>query len=470
MNGLEVRNPRSGLMDYRINPPTSGELTESCGLLRKSQPAWVNLGLDGRIASMQKWKDSITNHRADILEAIITDTGRESESLLEIDSIISTINRWCLLAPELLLPEDRKTSSIPFLKIEGENVPYQLVGVISPWNFPLLLSLIDAIPALLAGSAVIIKPSEFTPRFIEPLLKTINDVPYLKDVLKIVAGAGETGVDIIENADLVAFTGSVKTGRKVAEACAKRFIPASLELGGKDASIVLKSADIDRATSAILWGSVANAGQSCLSIERTYVAEEIFSAFVELLIQKAKKLTFALPTTSGGQIGPIITVQQAKNIEEQLKDAVNKGATIHCGGSIENHSGGLWCLPTVLTEVTHEMKVMVEETFGPLLPIMSFKTVNEAVGYANDTTFGLGGAVFAGTEKEAIAVASQLDAGAISINDAALTALMYEGEKNSFKLSGMGGSRMGPASIKRFIRKKAFLINTGTKDPWWYDE
>ncbi|WP_153722870.1 aldehyde dehydrogenase family protein [Sporosarcina cascadiensis] len=469
MTRIAVRNPRNGEMDYQITPPSPAELSEYCSGLRNAQLDWQKLGVQGRGEVLQHWKVSIENHKEEIIAALTADTGRASETVLEFNSILSMIDRWCKLAPEILQPEERKDSSIPFLKIEEEFKPYQLVGVISPWNFPLLLSLIDAIPALLAGSTVIIKPSEFTPRFVEPLLATIHATPVLKDSLRVVTGAGETGANIIGEVDLIAFTGSVKTGRLVAESCAKRFIPASLELGGKDPAIVLKNADLERATSAILWGSVANAGQSCLSIERTYVVEEAYDEFVEQLVQKAKKMQLAHPAVEDGQVGPIITKQQAEIIKAQLKDAASKGAKVHSGGEIEELSGGLWCRPTVMTNVNHDMDVLVEETFGPLLPVMKVKNEQQAVEYANNTRFGLGGAVFGETEEDAVRVASQLEAGAISINDAALTAIMYEGEKNSFKFSGMGGSRMGSASIKRFIRKKAFLINTGAKDPWWYD-
>jgi acyl-CoA reductase-like NAD-dependent aldehyde dehydrogenase len=289
-------------------------------------------------------------------------------------------------------------------------------------------------------------------------------------VLSFVEGAGETGAALIDNVDLVCFTGSIATGKKVAEAAAKRFIPAFLELGGKDPAIVLESADIELATQAILWGSVVNTGQSCLSIERIYVAEAIFDKFYHQLVTKAHNLQLAYPTVESGEIGPIISERQATIINEHISDAVEKGAVIHCGGQIEELGGGLWCRPTVLTKVNHSMKVMTEETFGPIMPVMSFATVEEAVNLANDSIYGLSAAVFAETETEALAVAQQIDAGAISINDAALTAIMHEGEKNAFKFSGLGGSRMGATALKRFLRKKAFLIKTNsTRDPWWFD-
>ncbi len=467
---LNVRNPRSGKVDYWITPPTAEQLATECTRLREAQINWQQGGLEQRIEALQAWKQALLSKKDELTKALVGDTGRLSVSVLEIDSFISGIDRWCRLAPELLAKEDEKATAIPFIRLQQEFVPYSLVGVISPWNFPLLLSTIDTIPALLAGCAVIVKPSEIAPRFIQPLIETIASVPKLRDILAYVEGAGDTGAALIEHVDLVCFTGSVATGRKVAEAAARRFIPTFLELGGKDPAIALASADLELATSAILWGSVVSTGQSCLSIERVYVAEAIFDSFVEKLVEKAQRLPLAYPSLEDGQIGPIIAERQADIIAEHLRDAVDKGAVVHCGGLIEELDGGLWCRPTVLTQVNHSMKVMTEETFGPIMPVMPFSTVEEAIALANDTIFGLSAAVFAGTQTEALEVAHHIDAGAININDAGLTAIMHEAEKNAFKFSGMGGSRMGAAALKRFMRKKAFLIKTNSMpDPWWFN-
>ncbi|GAB1539713.1 aldehyde dehydrogenase family protein [Scytonema sp. NUACC21] len=467
---IEVRNPRTGKFDYVIIPPPPKLLAQQCSRLRRSQKIWQQLGIEGRIEALQEWKQAIISGREKLTEALVNDTGRLSISIMEIDSFLSGLDRWCKIAPDLL-QESQKNTAIPFIHLQQTAVPYPLVGVISPWNFPLLLSTIDTIPALLAGCAVIVKPSEIAPRFTAPLLAALNNIPKLRDVLTFVEGAGETGAALIENVDLICFTGSVATGRKVAEAAAKRFIPAFLELGGKDPAIVLESADLDLATSAILWGSVVNTGQSCLSIERIYVAEAIVEPFVKQLVDKAQRLRLAYPTADSGEIGPIIAERQAAIISDHLLDAAELGAMLHCGGEIENHGGGWWCLPTVLTQVNHSMKVMTEETFGPIMPVMSFATVEAAITLANDSIYGLSAAVFAGSEAEAIDVARQIEAGAISINDAALTAVMHEGEKNSFKYSGLGGSRMGLAGLTRFMRKKAFLVKTdSSSDPWWFDK
>ncbi|MEA5534274.1 aldehyde dehydrogenase family protein [Crocosphaera sp. XPORK-15E] len=466
-NPIEVRNPRTGKLDYTIVPPSSNWLEQQCLRLRQGQKHWLKMGVKGRIAALQQWKQAILSERDRLTEALVNDTGRLSISVMEIDSFLSSIDRWCQLVPELL-SESTKSTTIPFIQLQQTSSPYALVGVISPWNFPLLLSTIDAIPALLAGCAVIIKPSEIASRFVAPLLTAINAVPDLRDVLTFVEGGGATGANLIEYVDLVCFTGSVLTGRKVAEAAAKRFIPAFLELGGKDPAIVLPSANLDLATSAILWGSIVNTGQSCLSLERIYVAESIFEPFVNKLVAKAKSLQLAYPTVESGEIGPIIAERQAAIIREHLLDAIEKGAIVLCGGTVENKDGGWWCHPTVLTQVNHSMIVMTEETFGPIMPVMAFSTVEEGINLANDTIYGLSAAVFA-EEKEALAVAQQINAGAISVNDAGLTALIHEGEKNSFKYSGLGGSRMGEAALRRFLRKKAFLVKTNSApDPWWF--
>lgn len=468
MSKISVRNPRTGVIDYWISPPSPDQLSAQCNRLRAAQTSWKETGLEQRIMALEQWKQAIQDHREALIEALVADTGRLGVSVLEVDSVLSSLDRWCQLAPELL-QEIEKPTAIPFIHLQQDSVPYPLVGVISPWNFPLLLAMIDTIPALLSGCAVIVKPSEIAPRFINPLLETLNEVPKLREIFTLIEGAGDTGAALIEQVDLVCFTGSVKTGRQVAEAAAKRFIPAFLELGGKDPAIVLESANLDLAASALLWGSVVNTGQSCLSIERIYVAKTIAKPFTEQLVAKATQLKLAYPTVNSGEIGPIIAERQATIIADHLQDAIERGAIVQCGGKIETLEGGLWCYPTVLTNANHTMKIMTEETFGPIMPIMPFTTVEEAIQLANDTIYGLSAAVFAESETEALAVANQIQAGAISINDAALTALIHEGEKNAFNYSGMGGSRMGAAALRRFMRKKAYLIKTKpVADPWWF--
>ncbi len=466
---LGVRNPRTGEVDHWVCAPASDLLADQCCGMREAQVIWREAGLQRRIEILQAWKQALNSERAAIIESLATDTGRWPESVLEFDGVVSTIDRWCRIAPGLLAETEERSTAIPFIHVNSSLVPHALVGVISPWNFPLLLSTIDTIPALLAGCAVVVKPSEVAPRFVQPMSRAISAVPGLRDVLAYMEGAGETGAQVIDNVDVICFTGSVETGRKVAEAAARRFIPAFLELGGKDPAIVLASANLELATSALLWASVVNAGQSCLSIERIYVAQPIFDESVGMLVEKAERLRLAYPEFESGEIGPLIDENQANVIQSHLEDATSKGARVRCGGSIEHYGGGLWCRPIVLTNVNHGMKIMTEETFGPIMPVMPFATADEAVRLANDTKYGLSAAVFAHPEQEARGIARRLQAGAVSINDAGLTAVIHEGEKTAFKLSGLGGTRMGPASIRRFVRTQAHLIKKDEScDPWWF--
>jgi acyl-CoA reductase-like NAD-dependent aldehyde dehydrogenase len=333
--------------------------------------------------------------------------------------------------------------------------------VISPWNFPFLISMLDAIPALMAGCAVIVKPSEVTPRFIAPLMASIGRYPELAGAFAFIEGDGPTGAALIGQSDLICFTGSVATGRRVGEACAQGFIPSCLELGGKDPAIVLASADPQRTAEVVLRASVQATGQACQSLERVYVQRAIYERFVAALVAAANRVELNFPDVHRGHVGPLIFERQAAIIAEHLVDARAKGATVLTGGIIEEHGGGKWLRPTVVTGATHAMKLVTEETFGPVIPVMVFDSVDEAVRLANDSVYGLSAAVF-GEEHEARAVAARLEAGAVSINDGGLTTEAFDAEKNSFKLSGMGPSRMGPSGITRFLRKRAVLIQRGT--------
>ena len=320
--------------------------------------------------------------------------------------------------------------------------------------------MIDAMPALVAGCAVLVKPSEVTPRFAAPVMAAIADIPELKDVLIFAPGDGATGQTLVDLVDCICFTGSVATGRRVAIQAAGRLIPAFLELGGKDPLIVLEGADLDAAATAALRGCALSTGQACQSIERIYVARAIHDDFLARLVTLASAVRLNWPDITKGDIGPIIFERQADILRNQIEDARARGARILTGGEIEIHGGGLWLRPTVIAEVDHDMAVMRDETFGPLLPVMAFDTEDEAVRLANDGEYGLSGAVFAADIEHAARVGRQIEAGAISLNDAALTTLFYEAGKQSFKASGLGPSRMGADGLGRFLRRKALIANT----------
>jgi acyl-CoA reductase-like NAD-dependent aldehyde dehydrogenase len=410
--------------------------------LRNHQDAWVRSGINNRVSVLLEWKQAIIVNKELLIGALAADTGRTWETTAEIDWVIDSIDKWCATANN-------------FYEEYANWIPYQLVAIISPWNFPLALSMMDTIPALLSGAAVLVKPSEITPRFIEAINRTILAVPGLQKILLFTPGDASVGAVMVGQADLVCFTGSVNTGMKIAAAASKKLTPVLMEIGAKDPAIVLQGADLEVAATAILKGSTTNAGQNCLSFERVYVHESIHDALVDLLIEKTKALQLITDDQHKGEIGPIIFEKQVLTINTHLEDAKNLGAIILTGSkACEQIHGGFYCRPTIVVNVTHNMLLMKEETFGPIMPIMSFSTKEEVVELANATKYSLGAAVFAATDEEAEDIANRIHAGSISINESALTAILHYGDNLSFNMSGIGGMRIGKENFSRFLKKR----------------
>ena len=464
---LAVRNPRTGQADYHIEPLDAAAVAGLATRLREHQLAWAALPLTARIETLQAFARALGDAADEVAAALEIDTGRRAIAALEVRGIGGMIAKWTALAPALVARAEVSAvpTAVPGIDYATRLHPYGLIGIISPWNFPLTLALIDAIPALLAGCAVIVKPSEVTPRFIAPLMRVIASVPALASVLAVIEGDGDTGAALVGTVDYVAFTGSVATGRKVALAAAQAFIPASLELGGKDPMLVLASADPVAAAALALRASVTATGQACQSIERVYVAREIHDEFLAALVIAADAVTLNWPDIGQGDIGPFIFAPQAGIVAGQIADAVAKGAQLLSGGTVETLGGGLYLRPTVLADVTPDMAVLRDETFGPVIPVIGFDSLDEAVALANAGEFGLSAAVVAATTAEAEGIAVRLHAGAVSINDGSLTNMISDAEKTSWGLSGLGPSRMGASGLLRFYRQQALLRQTGTPLP-----
>ena len=465
---LPVRNPYSGAFDYQITPPTPEQLADTCERLRAAQVTWGAAPLEYRTEVLLRWADELDKAYGPLSAADFTDTGGCLISLMAPRIVAGSVRAWAADAPDVLAAAARSgTSSImPAISFRTQLVPYPLAGVISPWNGPLLLSMLDPVPALFAGSAVIVKPSEVAPRFTEPLMETIGKVPELAEVLTFITGDGQTGQELIQQVDVLCFTGSVPNGRKVAQACAARLIPVYLELGGKDPAIVTASADLERGATAVLRGAAFGTGQVCFSIERIYVHEDAHDAFVDILVGKAEQVGLNYPDINAGEIGPFGFDRQAAIADEHLADATAKGALVRTGGPSRELGGGHYMRPTVLTEVTHDMLLMREESFAPFLPVMRYRTEDEAVQLANDTHYGLSAAVIAGTAEEAARIGERVNAGTISLQDTFLTLFKTRDiGTNSFGDSGLGGDRTGPGSILRFLRKKALLTQSAPPAP-----
>lgn len=462
---LRARNPRTGEEDYEFAANTREEIAAEAARLRKAQPLWEELGPEERARVLGEFADRIEAAAPRIAAALTVDTGRGAVSWIEVQGAVGNIRRWAARGPELFAGLERgpTPSATPGVEIATEYSAFPLFGAIAPWNFPVILSHIDAVPALMAGSAALVKPSEVTPRFVEPMREVLAAVPELP--LAYVMGGPEVGQALIEEVDYVCFTGSTVTGRKVAEAAARALIPANLELGGKDPMIVTASADPEWAGRVALRASVVATGQACQSIERVYVARQIAEPFMETLVAEAERVALTHPDLAQGHIGPFIFPAQADKVQAQIEDAVARGARVLTGGTVKTLGGGKYLRPTVLADVTPDMAVMREETFGPVIPVTIYDDIEDAIQQANDTEYGLSGAVLAGSLEEAAVVGAQLNAGAISLQDGALTSMVGDATNQSRGASGLGPSRMGDSGMLRFLREQAMIRQTGDPLP-----
>ena len=334
--------------------------------------------------------------------------------------------------------------------------PVGVVGVIGPWNYPLVNSVGDAIPALAAGNAVVVKPSEVTPLTSLLFAQCLVESGVPADVFQVASGGPETGEALIDAVDMIMFTGSTRTGRKVMERAAKTLTPVSLELGGKDPMIVLADADLERAANAAVYYSMQNGGQTCISIERVYVEAPIYDEFVTRVTEKTKALRQGVPNGPGTvDVGAMPFPPQLEIVEKHVQQARDAGARVTAGGHARRGLGRFY-EPTVIADVDHSMTAMREETFGPTLPVMKVADEEEAIKYANDSPYGLGAAVFTKDLARGQRVARRIEAGAVCINDAALNYLALELPMGGWKESGLG-VRHGPAGLKKYTRQQAIM-------------
>jgi succinate-semialdehyde dehydrogenase/glutarate-semialdehyde dehydrogenase len=348
--------------------------------------------------------------------------------------------------------------------------PYGVVGIISPWNYPFSTPAVETIAALITGNAVVIKPSEFTPLAALELRELMHTAGLDRDLLQVVVGEGPTGAALIDSGvDKLIFTGSVATGKRVAEAAARRLLPVVLELGGKDPMIVLPDANLDIATSGALWGAFMNAGQTCLSVERCYVHRSIYEDFLQMMIGKMSKLRIGNGLDSEVEMGPLINERQLRTVEAHVNDAVQLGARLLAGGRRLTELGPNFYAPTLLADVTPEMRVIQEETFGPVLPVAAFDTEAKAIELANNSEFGLAASVWTRNRKRGEALARQIKAGTVMINDMISCFGISEAPHGGFKQSGIGRTHgeMGLAEMVQVKYIDSELL-PNTAKVWWY--
>jgi acyl-CoA reductase-like NAD-dependent aldehyde dehydrogenase len=457
---FEVTNPADGsvIADVPLDGPA--EVSATVARVRANQRAWEALGIKGRAEWLYKLRDWILDHQDEIADTMQAETGKvRGEAAGESVYLTDLINFYAKKGRRYI-GDEKVPAHSPLMKVKKLKVhyrPYPVVGVISPWNFPLMLSLGDAIPALVAGCAVVIKPSEITPLGVSQIVEAWKSEIGGPDVFDVINGMGETGSALVDEVDYVQFTGSDRTAKKVLARAAETLTPVSAELGGKDPMIVLASANVERAANAATWGAFANAGQVCISVERLYVEEPVYDEFIERFTREVKSLNQGMDGREHGQdVGAMTFPPQTEIVEDHVEDARRSGAKVLTGGQRLEREGD-WYPPTVLTDVDHSMKVMRDETFGPVVGIMKVRDAEEAVRLANDTRYGLAASVF-GSKREAEAVARRLEVGTANVNDVLVGFLASDVPMGGWKDSGIG-FRHGEYGIKKFVRPESIVIS-----------
>ena len=459
--GIRVENPATGEIIGTVPNRSADEVAEIVARARAAQPAWDALGFAGRARILRRAQKWVVDNSERLIETIVSETGKtyEDAQLAEISYVANSFGFWAKHAPEFLADEKIKSSN-PFVagrKLILRFRPVGVVGVIGPWNFPLSNSFGDCIPALAAGNACVLKPSEVTPLSSLVVEEMAREIGMPEHVFSVATGDGETGAALVDEVNFVMFTGSTKTGRKVMERAARTLTPVSLELGGKDPMIVLDDADIDRAANAATFYAMNNAGQVCISTERAYVDEAVYDQFVAKVTDNVRKLRQGESHGPGeADVGAVIFPPQLDIVEDHVRDAVDKGARVLTGGK-RAEGAGRYYEPTVLVDVDHTMKCMTDETFGPTLPIMKVRGAEEALRLANDSPYGLAASVWTRDAARGEDVARRVEAGAVCVNDAQINYVALELPMGGWKASGLG-SRHGAGGIRKYCDQQAILI------------
>ena len=456
---IEVRNPATSEKIAEMAVATAGDVARAVSQGREAQAVWQEKNFTERARLLYRFRDLLIDHKEEIADILTAETGKPRAEVYgnELFYMCDAIGFWAKKAAKFLKPERLKPHLLKTKKVFSVYQPLGVVGIIGPWNFPLVLTIGEAIPALMAGNAVVIKPSELTPLSALFAAKLAPKAGFPTHLIQVVAGFGATAEALIDHADMISFTGSVATGKKVLCRAADRLIPVTLELGGKDPMIVLKDADLERAANACVWGALMNSGQVCTSIERVYVEEPVYEDFLRRVVEKVRALRQG---ASDGEVelGSMTSKTQLQKVELQVEEALQKGARLLTGGRRLSNSKGYYYEPTVMVDVSHEMEIMREETFGPVIPIMKVQDEAEALRLANDSRYGLDSSVFTRDRGKGWQMAEEIEAGSVCINDCLVNFIIPEAPMGGMKESGLG-RRHGAEGIRKYCRQKTIVVD-----------
>jgi succinate-semialdehyde dehydrogenase/glutarate-semialdehyde dehydrogenase len=467
-------NPANGEIVRELRCASEQDVHEAVSRARSAQPAWSQAGLRQRVGALTTFQRLLHDRKSQIARLITQEAGKPyvealtTEILVVLDAV-----RFYVDNAYALLRDDSLAHGNPVMKTKVGRIvrePYGTIAIISPWNYPFSIPATESLAALVAGNAVVVKPSEFTSLVALELANLFHEAGIPKDIFQMVVGDGATGAALADSEiDKLIFTGSVATGKRIAQTAAQRLLPVVLELGGKDPMLVLEDADIDVASSGAVWGGFMNAGQTCLSVERCYVHRSLYEPFLEACVHKARQLRVGNGMDPSTEIGPMIHERQLHIVEQHIEDAVCRGARVLAGGTRLPHLGRNFFAPTVLADVTHQMRIMREETFGPVLPIMKFDSEAEAIELANDSEYGLAASVWTRNRARGETVARRIQAGTVMVNDAISCFGISEAPHGGVKSSGIGRTH-GRFGLEEMVRTKyvASDLVPGMKKVWWY--
>jgi len=467
-------DPSTGEEIGRVPLRDAAEVAAAVSRARTAQPAWAALSYRERARFILRAREIVLAEIEEIAQLISRETGKPiTEAMaMEIVPTLDLMHYFAANTERLLKRQRVGLGQYNFMARSSYIVykPLGVVGIISPWNFPWATPLDEVVMALMAGNAVVVKPSELTP-FTALKIAGVFERAQLPDGLfQIVTGDGSTGAALVEaGVNKIMFTGSVATGKRVAEAAAKHLTPVVLELGGKDPMIVLDDANLENAARAAIWGAFCNSGQACASIERCYVHESIADKFIALVTNETRLLKQDKASVAEVDIGAMTNEQQLEIVEEHVADAIDRGAQLRAGGHRLDSSGGWFHEPTVVTGVDHSMKVMRDETFGPVLPIMTFKTDAEAVRLANDSIYGLTASVFTSNIDRGKRLAEKIDAGTVMVNEVVYTHAVAQTPWGGVKQSGYGRTH-GGLGLLELVSAQHIHVNALPliADVWWF--
>jgi acyl-CoA reductase-like NAD-dependent aldehyde dehydrogenase len=467
-------NPTTGEVLREFQCASEQDVHAGVARARAAQSAWNELGVRRRIAILREFQRLLYAKKSEVAALITREAGKPLvEALLTEVLVVLDATRFCVENAFDFLREQPVPHGNLAMKAKSGRIlrePQGVIGIISPWNYPFSIPATESLSALVTGNAVVLKPSELTSLNALELASLLHEAGVPKDVFQVIVGDGATGSALLHaEIDKLVFTGSVATGKRIAQAAAARLLPVVLELGGKDPMLVLDDADVDVASSGAVWGAFVNAGQACLSVERCYVHRSLYEKFLEACVRKTKQLRVGNGNDPQTEIGPLIYERQLRNVESHVEDARARGARVLAGGTRLPQLGTNFYAPTVLADVTHAMHIMREETFGPVLPVMPFDTDEEAIRLANDSDYGLAASIWTRDRARGESLARRILAGTVMVNDAVACFGISEAPHGGVKASGIGRTH-GRFGLEEMVRIKHVDSDhlPGMKQVWWY--